>query len=134
MLEMYEGNRQRVPNILSFRTRIIFNGFDVERLPGYPIDDGNDTTIKFYIDYPRDVLSGTLPKATLASIVFSALQKLQNLTGFSIVLNTSVTPKLPANPTENQRKNAVVLRVLDFTKAQVKLYGHYALKIIQIRL
>ena len=106
-------------DILPFRIRIVFNGFDVQRLPGYPINTGNDTIIKFHFDYPHDVLSGTLPKTTLASIVFSALEKFKNTTGFSIVLNTAATPKLPTDPTDNQRNNSVELRVLGFTKAQV---------------
>ena len=92
----------------------------MERLPGYPINKGNDTIIRLYVEYPRDVLLGTLPKATLASIVFSGLKKIQDLTGFSIVLNTSVTPKLPTDPTENQRNNSVVLRVLGYSKVQVR--------------
>ena len=45
----------------------------------------------FYMDYPSTVQSGSLPQAILASIVFSELEKFQNLTGFRIVLNTPVT-------------------------------------------
>ena len=91
----------------------------MERLPGYPNNSGADAIIKFYVDYPSTIRTGSLPKATLASIVFSKLENLQNLTGYCIVLNTPVTPRAPQNPTNDQRANAVVLQIFDFSVAQV---------------
>lgn len=76
----------------------------------------------FYVDYPSTVQSGSLPRAILASIVFSELEKFQNLTGFRIVLNTAVTPRPVVDPNDNQRANAVILTVADFSEAQVRIF------------
>jgi hypothetical protein len=92
----------------------------VERLPGYPQNNGANAIIKFYVDYPSDVQEGLLPKAILASIVSSELQKFQNLTGLSIVLDTPATPEVPDGATAIQEANAVVLRILGFSEAQVR--------------
>ena len=104
---------------LLLRNQIFFNEFNVERLPGYPNNSGADAVIKFYVDYPSTIRTGSLSKAILASIVFSKLEKLQNFTGYYIVLNTPVTPPAPQDPTEDQRANAVVLQIFDFSVAQV---------------
>ena len=106
-------------NLILFRNQIFFNQFNVKRLPNYPNDTGNDAAVMFYVDYPMDVKSGSIPKTILASIIFSQLQRLRNLTGLTIVLNTPVTPAAPADPTEDQRANAVVLQMLHFSTAQV---------------
>ena len=76
----------------------------------------------FYVDYPSTVQSGSLPQAILASIVFSELEKFQNLTGFRIVLNTPVTPRPVVDPNDNQRANAVILTVTRFSEAQVRIF------------
>lgn len=107
-------------HIISFhRNQIFFNEFNVERLPGYPQNNGDDAIIKFYVDYPSDLQKGSLPKAILASIVSSELQKFQNLTGLSIVLDTPATPEVPEEATVIQEANAVVLQILGFSEAQV---------------
>ena len=81
---------------------------------------GDDARIMFYVDYPADVMSGQIPKSILASIIFAQLERLENLTRLTITLNTRVTPPSPADPTDVQRANAVVLRILDFSEAQVE--------------
>ena len=81
---------------------------------------GDDARIMFYVDYPADVMSGQIPKSILASIIFAQLERLENLTRLTITLNTRVTPPSPADPTDDQRANAVVLRILDFSEAQVE--------------
>ncbi len=91
----------------------------MERLPGYPQNNGDDAIIQFYVDYPSIVQNGSLPKVTLASIVFSELEKFQMLTGFTIVLDTPVTPEVPTTPTDNQRANAVLLQILSFSNSEV---------------
>ena len=102
----------------------MFNQLNVKRLPGYPRNDGDDARIMFYVDYPADVMSGQIPKSILASIIFFQLERLQNLTRLTIILNTPVTPPTPADPTDDQRANAVVLRILDFSSAQVGSLTH----------
>ena len=81
---------------------------------------GDDARIMFYVDYPADVMSGQIPKSILASIIFAQLERLENLTRLTITLNTRVTPPPPDDPTDDQRANAVVLRLLDFSEAQVE--------------
>ena len=106
-------------NLILFRNQIFFNPFTVKRLPNYPNDTGNDAAIMFYVDYPMDVKSGSIPKTILASIIFSQLQRLRSLTGLTIDLNTPVTPSAPDDPSEDERANAVVLQILDFSSNQV---------------
>jgi hypothetical protein len=74
----------------------------------------------FYIDYPSNVRNGSLDQAILASIVSVELQKLQDLTGFSITLDTPVTPPSPGEPTLTQRTNAVQLLITGFSVNQVQ--------------
>ena len=102
------------------RNQIFFNEFNVERLQDYPQNNGTDAIIKFYVDYPSDIQEGSLLKAILASIVSSELQKFQNLTGLSIVLDTPATAEVPDEATPMQRGNAVVLQILGFSQAQVR--------------
>ena len=106
-------------NLILFRNQIFFNPFNVKRLPNYPNDTGNDAAVMFYVDYPMDVKSGSIPKTILASIIFSQLQRLRNLTSLTIFLNTPVTPAAPDDPSEDERANAVVLQILDFSSNQV---------------
>ena len=108
-----------VYSLFFYRNQIFFNQLNAERLPGYPKNSGVNTTIKFYVDYPEVVRNGSLPKTTLASIVFAKLERFQNATGYCIILNTPVTPDAPANPTVDQRDNAIVLQIIGFSKAQV---------------
>ena len=108
-----------VYSLFFYRNQIFFNQLNAERLPGYPKNSGANTTIKFYVDYPEIVRTGSLPKTTLASIVFAKLESFQNATGYCIILNTPVTPDAPANPTDDQRDNAIVLQIIGFSKAQV---------------
>ena len=116
--EFCNENRFRPQDCGVSQNQILFNELNVERLQGYPNNSGANATIMFYVDYPSTVRPGSLPKAILASIVFSKLEELQNLTGYCIVLNTPVAPLAPQNPTDDQRANAVVLQILDFSVAQ----------------
>ena len=101
------------------RNQIFFNQFLVKRVPGHPMNNGSNAIIKFYIDYPDDVMSAQVPKAILASLISSELHKLQNLTRLSIILLTEVVPEAPSDPTPEQRNNAVSLRILSFSVTQV---------------
>ena len=79
----------------------------------------DDATIKFYVDYPKEIKAGSLPRAILASIVSSELEKFQNLLNYTIILNTPVTPPVPSAPNIDQEENAVILDIEDFTTAKV---------------
>ena len=83
------------------------------------MNNGSNAVIKFYIDYPDDVMSAQVPKAILASLISSELHKLQNLTRLSITLLTEVVPEAPSDPTPEQQNNAVSLRILSFSVTQV---------------
>ena len=101
------------------RNQIFFNQLLVKRVPGYPMNNDSNAVIKFYIDYPDDVMSAQIPKTILASLISSELQKLQNLTRLSIILLTEVVPEAPSDPTTEQQNNAVSLRILSFSTTQV---------------
>ena len=73
----------------------------------------------FYVDYPSDIRDGTVIQAILASVVSAELQKLQDLTGFSITLDTSVTPATPGVASPTQQANAVQLQITSFSVNQV---------------
>ena len=73
----------------------------------------------FYVNYPTIVRNGTIDQAILASIVSAELQKLEDLTGFDITLNTSVVPASPGTPTAIQEANAVRLELPNFFVNQV---------------
>ncbi|XP_028416182.1 uncharacterized protein LOC114539806 [Dendronephthya gigantea] len=109
-------NRLRPQDCGVEQNKVFFSSLNVERLPGYPQNVGEfNTTIKFYVDYPTTIKSGSLPKAILASIVFSELAKFEKLFNYSITLDTPVTPEAPRDPSDEQRNNAVTLEILDFT-------------------
>lgn len=73
----------------------------------------------FYVNYPTVVRNGTIDQAILASIVSAELQKLEDLTGFNITLDTSVVPASPGTPTPTQQANAVRLELPSFSVNQV---------------
>jgi hypothetical protein len=102
-----------------FRNQLLFNLFNFNRLPGYPENNGNNAIIMFYVDYPSDIRDGTVIQAILASVVSAELQKLQDLTGFSITLDTSVTPATPGVASPTQQANAVQLQITSFSVNQV---------------
>ena len=95
---------------------------DVKRLPGYPLNHGDDAAIMFYVNYPAIVRNGTIDQAILASIVSAQLLRLRELTGFFITLNTSVVPPSPGTPTAIQQDNAVQLELPNFSTMQVTLH------------
>ncbi|XP_028414143.1 uncharacterized protein LOC114537208 [Dendronephthya gigantea] len=109
-------NRLRPQDCGVEQNKVFFSSLNVERQQGYPKNVGEyNTTIKFYIDYPTTIKSGSLPKAILASIVFSELAKFEKLFNYSINLDTPVTPDAPRDPSDEQRNNAVTLEIHDFT-------------------
>ncbi|CAB4015195.1 mucin, partial [Paramuricea clavata] len=100
------------------QNQLFFSELNVKRLPSYPSNQGNDAIIQFYVDYPSIIRNATVDQAILASIVFAELQKLRDLTGFSITLDTSVTPPSPGTPTATQSANAVQLLISSFSTSQ----------------
>ncbi|XP_046852402.1 uncharacterized protein LOC124445696 isoform X2 [Xenia sp. Carnegie-2017] len=90
---------------------------NVERLPGYPNNTGNNVTLRFYVDYPEDIRNGTMNRATLGSIVFTELQKLQTALSLTLIVNTpllgDVTP-----PSAAQLNNTVLLTISNFAANQ----------------
>ena len=102
-----------------FRNQLIFNLLLVQRLPGFPKDNGSDVLLEFYINYPNGSTAEVIPKAILASIIFAQLGKLENETKFDIVLETSVVPPPPKDPTSDERNNAVQLDLENFNVNQV---------------
>ena len=104
---------------LLYRNQLLFNLFNFNRLPGSPTNEGNNAYIMFYVDYPSNIRNGTVSQAILASIVSANLQKLQDLTGFSITLDTSVTPPSPGVASAVQQTNAVELEIASFSQSQV---------------
>ena len=104
-----------------YRNQLLFSELNVKRLPSYPSNQGNDAIIRFYVDYPSIVRNATVDQAILASIVSAELQKFRDLTGFSITLDTSVTPPSPGIPTAAQSANAVQLLISSFLTSQVTM-------------
>lgn len=102
------------------RNQLFFNELNVKRLPGYPKDDGKNAKIKFYVNYPSIVRNDTVEQAILASIISAEREKLERLTGFSITVDTSVTPPNPADPSDDQSNNAVELLISSFSVNQVR--------------
>ena len=91
----------------------------VQRVPGFPSNDGNDAILEFYVNYPNETAAGPVPRAILASIISAQLQTLMNETSLNLTLETSVVPESPRNPSADQRNNAVLIQLINFNENQV---------------
>ena len=104
-------------DIYSFRSKPTFNLTDVQRIPGYPIDNGQDVNVSFYVTNPNN--SNAVRKIVLASILLTQESNLEDILNQQIVVHTSAEPNEPPLARQEQINNSVVIRISSFRRNRV---------------
>ena len=97
----------------------------MQRVPGYPIQNGSNYEITFYVDYPG---GGTMSLQVLLLIISEQLDSIATNTQLTLRLLTTVTTPIPPqiNITDNIRANALSVVLKDFNATEVSFkVKHY---------
>ena len=108
-----------------FRDDASFTHPNVQRVPGFPIQNGSNYEITFYVDYPG---GGTMSLQILLLIINQQLDSIATNTQLMLRLLTTVTTPIPPqiNITDNIRANALSVVLKDFNATEVSFkVKHY---------
>ena len=105
---------------MHFVSRADVNGFtadDIRRLPGSPMQDGNDSILSFYAALPSG--SGSLARSVLATIFTTQQEKILSLNSELQNANDSISSsETPVLSTE-QNQNKVPITIFNFEPKKV---------------
>ena len=102
---------------LSFRNNALFTHSHVHRVPGSPTQNGDDSEIKFYVDYPG---GGTMPQEILVIIMNEKVDSIGGNAGLNLAFLTTVVPPtaIPSPPPININ-NSISVVLKNFTTDKV---------------
>jgi hypothetical protein len=100
-----------------FRSVTSYNLNHIARIPEYPIDEGENVNVSFYVTNPSK--STPVPQKVLASMLLSQETDLEFALTQQVVLKTSAAPDIPPTATADQISNSVVIRISSFTQNRV---------------
>ena len=89
----------------------------MQRVPGSPRENGGVYELTFYVDYPG---GGTMSLDILLLIMSVQLDFIATNSQLSIsLLTTAAPPTMPDNITEENRLNALLILLTNFTATEV---------------
>lgn len=89
----------------------------VQRVLGFPIQNGNNAEIQFYVQYPG---GGTMSQDILILIMSERLDSIESNSGFQLELLTVIEPATGAPPTMVKLENVVSVVLNNFQADQVR--------------
>lgn len=91
----------------------------MQLVTGNPTQDNANAKIQFYVYYPG---GGTMSQEILLLIINAQLASIQQGTGFTITIETTVEQVTAPPPTDENRENAIDVVLLNFQADQVRIY------------
>ena len=88
----------------------------MQLVTGSPRQNGTNAELEFYVDYPG---GGTMYQEILLLIVNAQLDIIQQKTGFTTTIVTTVEPETARPPTQDNIANAIDVVLSDFQADQV---------------
>jgi hypothetical protein len=102
-----------------FSDQVSFNISHVTRISSSPVQDGNNVSYSFFVDYPSG--SGPVQRDLLAGILTIQIEAIKNGTSLDLSVLTSTLAATPPAASAEQTSNAIVVSASSLQASQVEL-------------